>query len=210
MVDDHEMIRRGVRDLIADVPDIEFAGDAASGTTALEGIARAAPDVAIIDLRLPDIDGVELCREIRSRFPDVQCLMYTSYSSDEALVQSIVAGARGYLLKSAHADMLLQAIRTVGAGGSLTDPALSQSLMDLMLRPTPRQPVPLSAQQERVLELIIEGLTNREIAERLSLAEKTVKNYVSTILEKLNVRSRTQAAVLGAKLRGDDDARGSG
>jgi DNA-binding NarL/FixJ family response regulator len=136
--------------------------------------------------------------------------MFTSYPSDEALAKSIVAGAGGYLQKTASGDELLEAIRTVGAGGSLTDPATNESLLEMMLRPAGREHVKLSAQQERVLDLIVEGLTNREIAERLSLAEKTVKNYVSAILSKLKVRSRTQAAVLGANLRRDDEAEDSG
>ena len=199
VVDDHEMVRRGLRDLAAEMDEIEVVGEADRASVALEGVERTNPDVALLDIRLPDQDGVELCREIRSRHPDVRCLMFTSYADEQALLGAIMAGASGYLLKFTSGDELVEAIRTVAAGNSLIDPTTTRSVMAIATRTPPRQEAKLSPQQERVLELIVEGLTNREIAERLELAEKTVKNYVSVILDKLGVRSRTQAAVQRTK-----------
>ncbi|MFN2544869.1 MAG: response regulator [Actinomycetota bacterium] len=214
VVDDHEMVRRGLRDLAAEEPDIEVVGEWPRAQGAVEEIDRVQPDLALLDLRLPDGDGVELCREIRSRIPSVRCLMFTAHADDEALLRSIMAGAGGYLLKQGSSDDLVEGIRTIAAGGSLIDPAAAESMVGALLQ-SPETGQPLSAQQERVLELIVEGLTNREIAERLGLAEKTVKNYVSAVLDKLDVRSRTQAAVYGAKRRlqappaGDTEGGGS-
>jgi DNA-binding NarL/FixJ family response regulator len=198
VVDDHEMVRRGVRDLAAELEEIEVVGDADRASTALEGIARTEPDVALLDVRLPDENGIELCREVRSQHPGVRCLMFTSYSDDEALLNAIMAGASGYLLKFTSGDELVEAIQTVAAGGSLIDRGAMQAAVAKMSRPSTKEALPLSPQQERVLELIVDGLTNREIGEKLNLAEKTVKNYVSAILDKLGVRSRTQAAVYRA------------
>jgi DNA-binding NarL/FixJ family response regulator len=209
VVDDHEMVRRGIRDLADEEPDIEVVGESATVKGSLEDIARLAPDVALLDLRLPDGDGVELCREIRSRYPEVKCLMFTSYADVEALVKSIMAGAGGYLLKLGGGEEVSSAIRTVAGGGSLIDPATTQSVLQMLRRSPTQTEAKLSSQQERVLDLIVEGLTNREIAERLELAEKTVKNYVSAILDKLQVRSRTQAAVYGARLRREHPPDGS-
>jgi DNA-binding NarL/FixJ family response regulator len=203
VVDDHEMVRRGIRDLADEETDIDVVGESATLRGSLEDIGRLAPDVALLDLRLPDGDGVELCREIRSRYPDVKCLMFTSYADEDALVKSIMAGASGYLLKLGEGDEVSAAIRTVAGGGSLIDPATTQSVLHMLHRTPAQSESKLSSQQERVLDLIVEGLTNREIAERLELAEKTVKNYVSAILDKLHVRSRTQAAVYGARHRRD-------
>ena len=199
LVDDHEMVRRGLRDLVSDMSGIEVVGEADRASQALERIAETKPDVAILDVRLPDLDGIELCREIRSRHSDVRCLMFSSYSNDEALLNSIIAGASGYLLKKSSGDELMDAIRVVASGRSLIDPVTSQAVVDRVRSPA-RHGAKLSEQQQRVFELIVEGLTNRQIATRLELAEKTVKNYVSVLLDKLNVESRTQAAVLGAKL----------
>jgi DNA-binding NarL/FixJ family response regulator len=204
VVDDHEMVRRGVRDLAAEEPDIEVVGEATTVDEALDRIEQLLPDVTLLDVRLPDGDGVELCREIRSRHPEIHCLMFTGHAEEDAMLRSIMAGASGFLLKLSVGEQLADAIRTVAQGNSLIGPYATKSVMELVQRSTARAEMNLSAQQERVLELIVEGLTNREIAERLHLAEKTVKNYVSVILDKLNVRSRTQAAVYGAKLRKDD------
>jgi DNA-binding NarL/FixJ family response regulator len=209
VVDDHEMVRRGLRDLAQELPEIEVVGEADRASVALEGVARTSPDVALLDIRLPDQDGVELCREIRSRHPNVRCLMFTSYADEQALLGAIMAGASGYLLKFTTGDELVEAIRTVAAGSSLIDPSTTQSVMAIATRTPPRQEAGLSPQQEKVLQLIVEGLTNREIAERLELAEKTVKNYVSAILDKLGVRSRTQAAVYRTK-QGEDGSSGAG
>ena len=202
VVDDHEMVRRGLRDLAEEYDEVEIVGDADRASTGLEGIERTNPEVALLDVRLPDLDGVELCREIRSRFPAVHCLMFTSYADEEALINAIMAGASGYLLKLTTGDDLVGAIHSVAQGHSLIDPAATQAVLAKASRQAAKPDAALSQQQERVLELIVEGLSNREIAERLGLAEKTVKNYVSAILDKLGLRSRTQAAVYRAKQRG--------
>jgi DNA-binding NarL/FixJ family response regulator len=201
VVDDHEMVRRGLRDLANEYDEIKLVGEWDKATGAVEEIERVRPDVAVLDLRLPDGDGVELCREIRSRVPTVRCLMFTAYADEEALLRSIMAGASGYLLKHGSTDDLVDGIKAVAMGASLIDPTTAESLLEFLRQGHGGEGIKLSVQQERVLDLIVDGLTNREIGERLNLAEKTVKNYVSTILEKLQVRSRTQAAVYGAKLR---------
>jgi len=208
VVDDHEMVRRGIRDLAAELPDIEVVGEADHASVALEGIGRTHPDVALLDVRLPDQSGVELCRDVRSQYPHVRCLMFTSYSDDQALLDAIIAGASGYLLKFSSGDELIDAIKSVAAGSSLIDPSTTAAVMSLARRQPPSSETRLSTQQERVLELIVEGLTNREIAERLSLAEKTVKNYVSAILDKLGLKTRTQAAVYRTRRREEDGGSG--
>jgi len=205
VVDDHEMVRRGLRDLAQEFGGIEVVGEAERASTALEGIARTGPEVALLDIRLPDQDGVELCREIRSEHSDVRCLMFTSYADDEAMVNAIMAGASGYLLKLTAGEELIDAIRSVANGHSLLDPEATQALMQRVTHPKARPDTELSPQQERVLELIVDGLSNREIAGRLGLAEKTVKNYVSAILDKLGLRSRTQAALYRMQQRGAAD-----
>jgi two-component system, NarL family, response regulator DevR len=198
VVDDHEMVRRGLRDLAQEYGGIEVVGEADRAATTLDGIADTRPDVALLDLRLPDLDGVELCREIRSTYPAVRCLIFTSYADDEALVNAILAGASGYLLKLTQGEELIEAIRSVAAGTSLLDPEMTQVVMNRAAH-VPRTGTKLTPQQDRVLELIVDGLSNREIANRLGLAEKTVKNYVSAILDKLGLRSRTQAALYRAQ-----------
>ena len=203
VVDDHEMVRRGLRDLAEEYRGIEVVGEADRAAVTMDGIASTRPDVALIDLRLPDLDGVELCREIRSNFPDVRCLIFTSYADDEALVNAILAGASGYLLKLTQGEELIEAIRSVASGTSLLDPGMTRAVMTRAAR-SPNFGARLTPQQDRVLELIVDGLSNREIAERLGLAEKTVKNYVSAILDKLGLRSRTQAALYRAQHRPDD------
>jgi two-component system response regulator DevR len=203
LVDDHEIVRRGIADLIEFQPDLEVVGEASSCGEALTRIPPSEPDVAVLDVRMPDGSGVELCRELRSRMPDLACLMLTSYADDEALFDAIMAGASGFVLKQVLGSDLVNALRTVGSGGSLLDPRTTTALMNRIRREREqRDPLGELTEQERaVFDLIGEGLTNRQIGERLFLAEKTVKNYVSHLLAKLNMQRRTQAAVLSANLR---------
>jgi two-component system, NarL family, response regulator DevR len=201
LVDDHEVVRQGVRSLIEASDDLEVAGEADSYATGLARILAVRPDVAVLDVRLPDGNGVELCREIRSRLPNVNCLMLTSYSDDEALFEAIIAGASGYVLKQIRGTELLDAVRRVAAGEHLLDPAVTGRVMQRLANPTPddERLASLTAREREVLELIGQGLTNRQIGERLYLAEKTVKNYVSGLLAKLGMERRTEAAVFVAR-----------
>ncbi|PFG44607.1 LuxR family two component transcriptional regulator [Isoptericola jiangsuensis] len=202
LVDDHEVVRRGVADLLDAEPDIEVVGEAGSVTEALARVPALAPDVAVLDVRLPDGDGVGLCRELRSR-TEVACLMLTSFDDDEALFDAILAGAAGYVLKQVRGTDLVAAIRTVAAGGSTLDPRAARLVMERLRaqeHPDADPLADLTEQERRVLALVGQGLTNRQIGERLFLAEKTVKNYVSNVLAKLGVERRVQAAVLAAKL----------
>ena len=206
LLDDHEIVRRGLRDLLETGGDIEVVGEAGTAVDALARIPPTRPDVAVLDVRLPDGDGVSVCREVRSRHPEVQCLMLTSFSDDEALFQAIMAGAAGYLLKQIKGPDIVDAIRRVAAGESLLDPRVTARVLErLRAGPEPEDErlARLTEQERRILELIAEGLTNRQIGERMFLAEKTVKNYVSSILAKLGLERRTQAAVLASKLLGD-------
>lgn len=203
LVDDHELVRRGLRDLLGTADDIAIVGEAASVDEARVAIANSAPDVAILDVRLPDGSGVELCREIRSATSSIRCLMLTSYADDEALLAAVLAGASGFVLKQILGHNLVAAVRTVGAGGSLLDPVSTAALM-AKLRSGGNDADPLAeltGQEREVFSLIGEGMTNRQIAEKMFLAEKTVKNYVSRILAKLDLQRRTQVAVLATKLR---------
>ncbi|WP_092784677.1 response regulator [Actinokineospora terrae] len=202
LVDDHEIVRRGVADLL-DEPGIEVVGEAASVAEALVRVPAVKPDVAVLDVRLPDGTGVELCRDLRSALPDLRCLMLTSFADDEALFDAIMAGASGFVLKQVLGTDLVAAVRTVADGGSLLDPRTTAALLDRIRRErTETDPLAQLTDQERtVFDLIGEGLTNREIGERMFLAEKTVKNYVSHLLAKLKMQRRTQAAVLAAELR---------
>ncbi|SES40129.1 response regulator transcription factor [Actinokineospora terrae] len=202
LVDDHEIVRRGVADLL-DEPDIEIVGEAASVAEALVRVPAARPDVAVLDVRLPDGSGVELCRDLRSAVPGLHCLMLTSFPDDEALLDAILAGASGFVLKQVLGTDLVAAVRTVGAGGSLLDPRTTSALLERIRRDRSRSDplADLTEQERTVFDLIGEGLTNRAIGERMFLAEKTVKNYVSHLLAKLNMQRRTQAAVLAAELR---------
>jgi two-component system response regulator DevR len=205
LLDDHEVVRRGVADLLGSEPDIVVAGEAATAAEALSRVPAARPDVAVLDVRLPDGDGVTVCRELRSQLPDLRCIMLTSFADDEALFDAIMAGATGYVLKQIRGNDLVGAIRTVASGQSLLDPRTTARVLDRMRETANRRRDPLAAltdQERAVLELIGEGLTNRQIAERMFLAEKTVKNYVSHLLAKLGMERRTQAAVLAAELRG--------
>ena len=210
LMDDHEIVRRGLADLIGLERDMEVVGEAGSTKDALLRIPASRPDVAVLDVRLPDGSGVEVCREIRSTMPTVGCLMLTSYADDEALFDAIMAGASGYVLKEIRGNDLVDAIRQVAAGKSLLDPIATQRVLD-RLRNGDRHDSRLDAlseQERRILELIGEGLTNRQIGDQLHLAEKTVKNYVSNLLAKLGMERRTQAAVFVSKLdrprRSDD------
>jgi len=201
LLDDHEVFRRGLRQLLAAEPDIDVVGEAGTAATALARIPALRPDVAVLDVRLPDGDGVSVCREIRSGLPRTGCLMLTAYGDDEALFGAILAGAAGYVSKRTCGADLVQAVRTVASGQSMLDPYASRQVMErLREHVASADPVAaLSRQERQVLDLIGEGLTNRQIAERMSLAEKTAKNYVSTLLTKLGLHSRTQVAVLAAR-----------
>ncbi|WP_024874406.1 response regulator [Saccharomonospora piscinae] len=203
LVDDHEIVRRGLADLLDGEPDMRIVGEAASVGEALTRIPGAEADVAVLDVRLPDGNGVELCRELLSTVEGLRCLMLTSYADDEALFNAIMAGASGFVLKQVLGSDLVSAVRTVGSGGSLLDSKTTSALMNRIRRErADADPVAELSEQERaVFELIGEGLTNREIAARLFLAEKTVKNYVSRLLGKLGMQRRTQAAVLATELR---------
>ncbi|WP_119730140.1 response regulator transcription factor [Thermomonospora amylolytica] len=203
LMDDHEVVRRGVAALLSAEDDIEIVGEAGSADQALARIPAARPDVAVLDVRLPDGDGVSVCREIRSRMPEVACLMLTSFEDEDALFDAVMAGASGYVLKQIHGSDLVGAVRTVAAGGSLLDPvSTAKMLQRVRERATRKDPLAALTDQERqILELIGEGLTNRQIGERMFLAEKTVKNYVSNLFAKLDMRRRTQAAALAAQLK---------
>jgi len=204
LLDDHEVVRRGVRDLLESEGDVAVVGEASTAAEALARVPAVRPDVCVLDVRLPDGDGVSVCRDLRSQFPDMACLMLTSFADDEALFDSILAGAAGYVLKQVRGADILGAVRTVAAGGSLLDPGTTARVMQ-RLRDQAAASDPLaglSEQERRVLELIGEGLTNRQIGERMFLAEKTVKNYVSNVLAKLGMERRTQAAAFVARLDG--------
>src|SRR5450755_824385 len=207
LLDDHELVRIGVRDLLESQPDIRVIGEAATAASALARIPALRPDVAILDVRLPDGDGVSVCREIRSRMPEVACLMLTSFEGDQALFDAVMAGAAGYVLKQIHGTDLVGAVRTVASGQSMLDPKAASQLM-ARLRDSSQKRDPLeglTAQERRILELIGEGLANRQIGERLFLAEKTVKNYVSALFQKLGMERRTQAAAYAARIFGGED-----
>jgi two-component system, NarL family, response regulator DevR len=202
LVDDHEVVRRGVRDLLEAEDDIEVVGEAGTVEEAIGRIPATRPDLALLDVRLPDGDGVELCREIRSRHPEIQALMLTSFDDDEALFNAMMAGAGGYVLKQIRGSDLLDNVRKVAAGQSMLDPSLTTKLLDRLRRQNDEDEeiARLTDQERRILELLAEGLTNRQIADRMILAEKTVKNYVSNLLAKLGMQRRTEAAVYAARL----------
>jgi two-component system response regulator DevR len=203
ILDDHELVRRGLTDLLTTTKDLIIVGEAATAADALHRIPAVAPDVALLDARLPDGSGIDVCREIRSSYENVRCLILTSYDDDEALFAAVMAGASGYLLKQIAGNSLIEGIRQVAAGRSLLDPAVTEKLLDRLRNPVESDPVAgkLTAREREILDLIADGYTNRQIGERLFLAEKTVKNYVSGLLTKLGMQRRTQAAVYGATLR---------
>jgi DNA-binding NarL/FixJ family response regulator len=202
LVDDHEIVRRGVREVLEAEADLSVVGEAGSVAEALVRLPLLRTDVAVLDLRLPDGTGVELCRELRSLLPALGCLVLTSYADVEALFAGSMAGAAGYVLKQSRGGELVHAVRTVAAGGSLLDPRAAAVVMQRMRAPAAPDPLAgLSDQERRILELIGEGLTNREIGQRLFLSEKTVKNYVSNVLGKLGMHRRTEVAVLATRVR---------
>ncbi len=203
LVDDHEVVRRGVAALLESEGDIEVIGEAGTAESAVARIPALRPDVAVLDVRLPDGNGVDVCREVRSRVPGLACLMLTSFADDEALFNAVMAGASGYVLKQIHGSDLVGAVRTVAGGQSLLDPQTTSAMLArLREQATRKDPLESLTDQERqILELIGEGLTNRQIGERMHLAEKTVKNYVSNLLAKLSMDRRTQAAALSARLK---------
>ncbi|MDD7813491.1 hypoxia response regulator transcription factor DosR/DevR [Mycolicibacter sinensis] len=202
LVDDHEVVRRGLIDLLGADPELDVVGEAGSVAEALARIPALRPDVAVLDVRLPDGNGIELCRDLLSRMPELRCLILTSFTSDEAMLDAILAGASGYIVKDIKGMELARAVKDVGAGRSLLDNRAAAALM-AKLRGATAKPDPLSglSEQERILlGLLAEGLTNKQIADRMFLAEKTVKNYVSRLLAKLGMERRTQAAVFATKL----------
>ena len=210
LLDDHQVVRRGLKDMLEDEPDFTVVGEASTAAEALARVPALRPRVAVLDVRLPDGDGVTVCRELRSKLPELACLMLTSFPDEEALFDAIMAGASGYLLKQTLGADLVAAVRTVAGGESLLDPRLAAKVMaKLRAADERRDPLAqLTTQEQKVLELIGEGLTNRQIAERMFLAEKTVKNYVSALLAKLGLTRRVQAAVLVSEIRSGQGRRG--
>ncbi len=201
LLDDHEIVRRGIRDLLEAEGDIVVVGESGLAQEAARRIPALRPDVAILDGRLPDGSGVDVCREVRSRSPQIAALILTSFDDDDALFSAIMAGAAGYLLKQVGGNALVDAVRRVAAGQSLLDPGVTAKVLE-RLRSGPREDpalAQLTTQERRILDLVGEGMTNRQIAETVHLAEKTVKNYVSSMLTKLGLQSRTQAAIFSTK-----------
>ena len=202
LVDDHEVVRRGIADMINAEPDLEVVGEASTARQAVARVAATVPDVAVLDVRLPDGSGIDVCRTIRSANPVVQCLMLTAYDDDEASYSAVLAGASGYVLKDIRGQHLVESIRRVARGESLVQKAVTRKVVNELTGTAADSPASnLTTRERQVLELIAEGLTNRQIGDQLDLAEKTVKNYVSGLLAKLGMARRTQAAVYGAGLR---------
>lgn len=201
LLDDHEIVRRGIRDLLEAEPDVRVVGEAGTASSALARIPALRPGVAVLDVRLPDGDGVSVCREVRSRMPEVACLMFTAFSDDEALLDSIMAGAARDVLKQVRGSDLVSAIRTVASGQSMLHPHAASQLMARLREPASRHDplAGLSPRERKVLELIGQGLTNRQIGERLFLSEKTVKRYVTALFDKLGLEQRTQAAAYATR-----------
>jgi DNA-binding NarL/FixJ family response regulator len=201
LLDDHEVVRRGIRELLESEGDIEVVGESGTAQEAIRRIPALRPDVAILDGRLPDGTGMEVCREVRSVDPSIQALILTSYDDDEALFSAIMAGAAGYILKQVRGNDLVDTVRRVAAGESMLDPSVTARVLERVRSGPPRdiELEALTEQEHKILDLIGEGLTNRQVAERMFLAEKTVKNYVSSLLAKLGLTSRTQAAIFATK-----------
>ncbi|MEW1723668.1 response regulator transcription factor [Streptomyces sp. NPDC093109] len=207
LLDDHEVVRRGVFELLSVEDDIEVVGEAGTAADAMARIPATRPDVAVLDVRLPDGSGVEVCREIRSRDENIKCLMLTSFADDEALFDAIMAGASGYVLKAIRGNELLTAVRDVAAGRSLLDPVATARVLERLRNgKNPKgdeRLADLTDQERRILDLIGEGMTNRAIGEQLHLAEKTIKNYVSSLLSKLGMERRSQAAAFVARIQAE-------
>jgi two-component system response regulator DevR len=203
LLDDHEVVRRGIAELLSTVEGFEVVGEAGTASEALARVLACQPDVAVLDARLPDGSGIDVCRDIRSALPSTYCLILTSYDDQDAVLASVLAGASGYVLKEVRTAGLVDAIRQVAQGRSLIDPGLITQVMDRVRQgsPTDNRLAALTQREREVLDLISDGLTNRQIGERMFLAEKTVKNYVSSLLSKLGMQRRTQAAVFGAEIR---------
>ena len=208
LLDDHAIVREGIRILLENEPDLEVVGEAGTAAEAMTRAPLARPDVAILDVRLEDSSGVEVCRDLRSMMPGLACLMLTSFADDEALFASVMAGASGYVLKQIRAHDLIEDVRRVARGESLLDPRLVARVIERITNPPKSDSLfeALSAQERRILDLIAQGQTNRQIAEHMFLAEHTVKNYTTTLLRKLKMTNRTEAAIFATKLR----AEGSG
>jgi two-component system response regulator DevR len=203
LLDDHEVVRRGIADLLETDGSIVVVGEARTAEEAMHRIPAARPHVAVLDARLPDGSGIDVCRDIRSMMPEVRCVILTSYDDNDAVFASVMAGASGYLLKEIRGSSLVEAIKTVAEGKSLIDPAVTEKLLTRLRdgKPSDDRLAMLTEREREILALIADGLTNRQIGERLFLAEKTVKNYVSGLLSKLGMERRTQAAVYGAEVR---------
>jgi two-component system, NarL family, response regulator DevR len=203
LLDDHEIVRRGIADVLEEQPGIVVVGEAATAGEALRRIPAARPHVAVLDARLPDGSGIDVCRDIRSSAPDVRCLILTSYDDNDALFAAVMAGAAGYLLKEVRGTSLIEAVRQVAAGKSLLDPSVTGRLLTRLREGAPQDArlASLTDREREILGLITDGMTNKQIGERLFLAEKTVKNYVSGLLAKLGMQRRTQAAVYGSEVR---------
>ena len=200
LLDDHEVVRRGMAAMIDAEPDLEVVGQSESAATALAEIERCAPDVAVLDVRLPDGNGIEVCREVRSNFPTVPCLIFTSFGNDQSLVDAAMAGAAGFVIKRLKGSEILDSIRRVGRGETLLDDATTRMALRRLSDSSIGGLVHLTDREQRIFELIGEGHTNRQIAEAMCLSEKTVKNYVSNMLAKLGMSSRTEAAALAARV----------
>jgi two-component system response regulator DevR len=201
LLDDHEVVRRGVRELLESADDLDVVGEAGNAVEALQRVPATSPDVAILDVRLPDGTGIEVCRDLRSAMPDLKCLMLTSFDDDEALFDAIMAGASGYVLKSVRGTDLIDSVRRVAAGQARLDPVVTARVLQRLRNP-PKDSLTasLTPQESTILGHLADGQTNRQIAEHMFLAEKTVKNYVSNLLAKLGMSHRTQAAVYAARL----------
>jgi DNA-binding NarL/FixJ family response regulator len=202
LLDDHEIVRRGLHELVESAGDMEVVGEAGTAEEAYGRIPATNPDVAVLDVRLPDGNGVEVCREVRSKRPDIHCLMLTSFSDDEALFDAIMAGASGYVLKQIRTNELIEAIRAVAEGRSLLDPQATAKVLERLRAgdASDERLKHLTEQERRILGYLADGLTNRQIADEMFLAEKTVKNYVSNVLAKMGMHRRTEAAVYAARL----------
>jgi DNA-binding NarL/FixJ family response regulator len=210
LLDDHEIVREGLRALLDSQSDFEVVGEASTAEEALARIPPLAPDVAVLDVRLPDGNGVAVCRDVRAAQPGIRCLMLTSFADDEALFDAIMAGASGYVLKQIKGTDIVDAVRRVAAGESLLDPSATQRVLERIRNPPEEDErlASLTSQERKILDFITDGLTNRQIAGEMFLAEKTVKNYVSNLLAKLGMERRTQAAVFGARIQQERTPRG--